>query len=126
METCDVELLVEQYGSAGLTSTKTLIPFWYGTEVTKKLSVTASALQCRTSCFLALCTMNGMRNKLSGKGAPYPNENTRFTFYLDENMNDTLNVVYFFIFQNLLFWYFLIVSGGIFYIFHNRIFQHRL
>ena len=36
--------------------------------------------------------MNGMRNKLSGKEAPYPNENTRFTFYLDENMDDTLNV----------------------------------
>lgn len=39
-----------------------------------------------------MITMNGMRNKLSGKGAPYPNENTRFTFYLDENMDDTLNV----------------------------------
>lgn len=37
-------------------------------------------------------TINGMRNKLSGKGAPYPNQNKRFTFYLDEKMANSLQI----------------------------------
>lgn len=37
-------------------------------------------------------TMNGTRNKLSGRSAPYPNENNRFTFYLDEGMEERLEI----------------------------------
>lgn len=36
--------------------------------------------------------INGIRNKLSAPGAPYPNENTTFTYFLDEGMNETLNI----------------------------------
>lgn len=35
-------------------------------------------------------TINGMKNKLSGADAPYPNENTRFHYHLDSS--DTLSV----------------------------------
>lgn len=37
-------------------------------------------------------TINGMRNKLSGKGAPYPNKNRRFTFYLNERMANSVKI----------------------------------
>lgn len=36
--------------------------------------------------------INGIRNKLSAPGAPYPNENNTFTFYLDENMDEDLKI----------------------------------
>ena len=38
-------------------------------------------------------TINGSRNKLSGSGAPYPNENNRFTFFLDENTSSFMKIV---------------------------------
>lgn len=36
--------------------------------------------------------INGIRNKLSAPGAPYPNGNNRFTYYLDENMDEDLKI----------------------------------
>lgn len=37
-------------------------------------------------------TINGMRNKLAGKGAPYPNQNERFTFFLNERIANSLEL----------------------------------
>ncbi len=36
--------------------------------------------------------INGMRNKLSGRGAPYPNENTHFTYVLDASEAQELHI----------------------------------
>lgn len=36
--------------------------------------------------------VNGIRNKLSGRYAPYPNENKKFTFFIDENMDEKLEI----------------------------------
>ena len=36
--------------------------------------------------------INGMRNKLSGRGAPYPNENTHFTYVLDASEAQDLHI----------------------------------